>query len=240
VRCSRCIGGCRSRAITVRDTGIGIAPEVLPAIFNMFVQEHQAIDRADGGLGLGLTIVRSMVELHGGTVKAHSAGRGHGSEFTIRLPICTAEATVKAATATAQQPAVEGRRILVVDDNADAADLLAELLERMGNTTRVAHDAQAALELVDEFTPELADLDLGLPVIDGYELARRLRAHPQLHTMPLVALSGYGQPSDRERSAEAGFDAHLVKPVVVDALRSLIGKLTTQLRFERDCENRRA
>ena len=212
-------------ALSVRDTGIGIDPDMLPTVFTMFVQETQALDRAQGGLGLGLTIVRSMVELHGGSVEARSAGRGLGSEFTIRIPpavVAAKAAPVKAERRVRRSP---GRRILVVDDNVDAADLLSMMLERMGNTTRVAHDASAALQLIDDFAPELAVLDIGLPVMDGYELARLLREHPVSKSTRLIALSGYGQPSDRERSAGAGFDAHLVKPIAVETLEAVIDKL---------------
>ncbi len=208
--------------VSVRDTGIGIAEEMLPRVFSMFVQERQALDRAQGGLGLGLAIVRNLVELHGGTVAAHSAGRGHGTEMTLRIP---AEVTAEAPTRSEPRPAgaTRGRRIMVVDDNEDAAELLSAVLEQLGNTTRIAHDATDALALVDEFDPELAVLDIGLPLIDGYELARRLRERPR--RLSLIALTGYGQSSDKARATEAGFDAHLVKPVAIAALQALIAKL---------------
>jgi CheY-like chemotaxis protein/two-component sensor histidine kinase len=211
-------------AIAVRDNGIGIAPDMLPRVFNMFVQERQALDRSRGGLGLGLAIVRNLVELHGGSVESKSDGQGRGSEFVIRIPaVVTTEVRV-----TDTPPQIEkrlrGRKIMVVDDNADAAELLAMLLEQLGNTTRVAHDATGALQIVEEFAPELAVLDIGLPVIDGYELARRIRSRngEQPH---LIALTGYGQASDKERAHSAGFDAHLVKPVAIGALQALIAKL---------------
>jgi signal transduction histidine kinase len=213
--------------VTVRDTGIGIAPEMLPHIFQMFVQERQALDRAQGGLGLGLSIVRSLVELHGGEVEARSTGRGHGSEFTLRVPAASTRAEdeggVRPSTAAAGAPS--GHKIMVVDDNVDAADLLALALDHLGNTTRVAHDAESALAMVGEFAPELAVLDIGLPVIDGYELARRLRGLPGCPRR-LIALTGYGQESDRERAVRAGFDAHLVKPVEIETLKSVIESLT--------------
>jgi PAS domain S-box-containing protein len=211
--------------IRVRDNGIGIAPEMLPNIFKMFVQERQALDRAQGGLGLGLAIVHNLITLHGGTVEPRSDGPGRGTELTIRLPLVTNE-QVRAPTASRVEPdpSLHGRRIMVVDDNEDAADLLAMLLEELGNTTRVAHDAERAIEVANEFAPELAVLDIGLPQVDGYELARRLRARgdAKLH---LIALTGYGQPSDKERATRAGFDAHLVKPVSISALRDAIDKL---------------
>ncbi len=212
--------------IRVRDNGIGIAAEMLPNIFKMFVQERQALDRAQGGLGLGLAIVHNLVTLHGGTVEPRSDGPGRGTELTIRLPLATNEQVRAPATSPVEPDrSLHGRRIMVVDDNEDAADLLAMLLEELGNTTRVAHDAERALEVANEFAPELAVLDIGLPQVDGYELARRLRARgdAKLH---LIALTGYGQPSDKERATRAGFDAHLVKPVSIKALRDTIGKLS--------------
>ena len=208
--------------VVVRDTGIGIAPEMQAHIFNMFVQERQSLDRAQGGLGLGLAIVRNLVELHGGTVAVHSEGRGKGTQMTVRVP-----ADVAAEAAPRSEPrattSAKGRRIMVVDDNEDAAELLSEVLQQLGNTTRVAHDANGALALVDEFEPELAVLDIGLPIMDGYELARRLRERPG--KLGLIALTGYGQSSDKARATEAGFDAHLVKPVAIAALQALIAKL---------------
>ena len=213
-------------AIRVRDNGIGIDREMLPHIFKMFVQERQALDRSAGGLGLGLAIVHNLIALHGGTVEPRSEGRGRGTELTIRIPIGTPPAAEpRPAPAARRAPLPVGCRIMVVDDNEDAADLLSELLEQLGNTTRVAHDAEQAIQLADEFAPDLAVLDIGLPVIDGYELARRLRdrAGQRMH---LIALTGYGQASDKEQAARAGFDAHLVKPVALGALRDMIVKLT--------------
>jgi signal transduction histidine kinase len=212
--------------LSVRDNGIGIPPEILPRVFNMFVQQRQALDRSQGGLGLGLAIVRSIVELHGGTVSAQSGGRGQGSQLTILIPAARRRAETDADAVT--QPIVlerrRGRRIIVVDDNQDAADLLSIALEQLGNTTRVAHDAEAALRVVEEFNPEFAVLDIGLPEIDGYELARRLRQRPG-EKIRLIAVTGYGQDSDKERAVDAGFDAHLVKPVQITTLRSVIESL---------------
>jgi signal transduction histidine kinase/DNA-binding response OmpR family regulator len=217
-------------AIRVQDTGIGIAPEMLPRVFDMFVQEHQALDRSRGGLGLGLTIVRSLVAMHGGTVEVHSEGRNRGSEFVVALPAAVVRPPARSSEAVApdgvRHGTVAGRRILVVDDNEDAADLLASALEVMGHTTRVAHDGPEALKAAAEFDPDLALLDIGLPVMDGYELARRLHDDPGLRRMPLVAVTGYGQPADRQRSEAAGFDAHLVKPVDIERVGSLIWQLT--------------
>ncbi|HEX4459372.1 MAG TPA: PAS domain-containing protein [Polyangia bacterium] len=216
--------------LRVSDNGIGIAPEMLPRVFDLFVQEGQSLERARGGLGLGLAIVRTLVGLHGGTVLAESGGRGRGSTFTIRLPAAkqpTAAATKDAAAAApATVPPNDreagGRRVLIVDDNIDAAELLATALELLGHETRVAHDGPSALKLMESFAPEFAVLDIGLPVMDGYELAQRMRGLPALRGTRIVALTGYGQASDHQRSEEAGFDAHLVKPVQLAQLEAMI------------------
>jgi PAS domain S-box-containing protein len=200
--------------VSVRDTGIGIRPEMLERIFELFEQERQELDRAKGGLGLGLTIVRSLVAAHGGTVHAVSEGPGKGSEFVVYLPIAqdtlTPAASHRRAGAGAEGPP---RRVLVVDDNRDAADLLAAVLQAMGHEVEVAYDGPEALAKLEHFTPEVALLDIGLPVMDGYELARRIREKPRLAQTRLFAVTGYGQARDREQSAAAGFDAHFVKPV---------------------------
>jgi PAS domain S-box-containing protein len=212
--------------LRVRDSGIGIRPDVLPNIFDLFVQERQAIDRSQGGLGLGLTIVRNLVEQHGGSVSAYSEGMEHGSEFTVRLPraLRTPEdappPVAPADTGAPPAPRVGTRRILIVDDNADAAEMLAETLERRGHPTRVARDAPTALRVAADFAPEVAFLDIGLPVMDGYELASHLRAVPGLGAIRLIALTGYGQDSDRERTRQAGFHDHLVKPVEIDDIEA--------------------
>ena len=212
-------------AVSVRDTGIGIAADMLPRVFTMFVQERQAIDRARGGLGLGLSIVRSLIELHGGSVSAASEGRGRGSEFTILVPLATARVASERRAPAPRTPPTTGRKIMVVDDNADAAELLSLLLERLGNSIRVANDPLSALVLADEFLPDLAVLDIGLPVMSGFDLARRLRDQPRTRDMRLIALSGYGQDSDQRQAAEAGFDAHLVKPIEIAALDAVIQRL---------------
>jgi CheY-like chemotaxis protein len=212
----------------VRDTGMGIARDVLPRIFDLFVQEPQAIDRAQGGLGLGLTIVRNLVERHRGSVSARSDGPGRGSEFIVRLPKATVmaptESTRPAEATEAVAPRAGALRILVVDDNADGAEMLAWALENKGHQTQVAHDAPAALRLAEAFGPELAFIDIGLPVMDGYELAERLRQLPGLQEVRLVALTGYGQESDRAKSRAAGFHHHLVKPVDFAAVEALVGR----------------
>lgn len=214
--------------IRVRDTGCGIDPELLPRIFEPFAQDAGSRGRRQGGLGLGLAIASSLVELHGGTIEAHSDGPGRGSEFVVRLPGAPpAGAAVEApspAAEAASAPPQRGR-VLIVDDNADAANLLALALEGLGFETRVAFDGPAALHAADEAPPDVALLDLGLPVMDGYDLARHLRARPRLADLPLVAITGYGQDGDRERTLRAGFDEHLVKPVDLRRLTATLERL---------------
>jgi CheY-like chemotaxis protein len=215
--------------LRVRDTGIGIAPEVLPRIFDLFVQERQAIDRSQGGLGLGLAIVHNLIECHGGTVAVRSEGIGRGSEFVVRLPAVPAASTV--AEAPLQRPAptvvslpIRTRlpRILVVDDNEDGVAMLAHMLAMRGYETCVAHDGPSALLLAAQFRPQVALLDIGLPVMDGYELATHLRNIPELDGLQLIAVTGYGQESDHQRSRAAGFHHHLVKPVGVGVLEAVM------------------
>ncbi|MDQ3069689.1 MAG: ATP-binding protein [Acidobacteriota bacterium] len=212
--------------LRVRDTGIGISAHVLPRVFDLFVQERQALDRSHGGLGLGLTIVRNLVDRHGGSVSAHSGGEGKGSEFIVRLPTAadTNAAVMPGAGSPSESPgaSVGRRRVLVVDDNQDAADMLSFALNAQGFDARVAYDAPAALQMVDEFLPDVAFLDIGLPVMDGYELAGRLRRNPALGGLRLIALTGYGQESDRQKTREAGFERHLVKPVDLSAIEDAV------------------
>jgi signal transduction histidine kinase/ActR/RegA family two-component response regulator len=212
--------------VRVRDSGIGIDPEILPTIFDLFVQAKKSIDRSQGGLGLGLTIVRSLVELHGGTVSGHSDGIGRGSEFVIRLPLGPAAAPLVVEEPFLVEP-TEGRRwrVLVVDDNTEIAEGLAATLAALGCETRVAFDGPSAITAADAFDPELALLDIGLPVMDGYELARRFRRAESTSAMRLVAVSGYGQKSDRQQSRKAGFDEHIVKPVGFDTIRDILARL---------------
>lgn len=214
--------------LQVADTGIGIPKETLPAVFDLFVQEPQALDRAQGGLGLGLAIVRSLVELHGGSVTAHSGGRGCGSQFVVRLPATEQRPGDRPDVepdAPPPAPSTERLRILVVDDNEDAADLLAEGLRTLGHAPAVAHDGPGAILLAHDFVPDVALLDIGLPAMDGYELARYLRGQRGWEGVTFVAITGYGQETDRQRSRQAGFDAHLVKPVDLSTLHPLILEL---------------
>jgi PAS domain S-box-containing protein len=214
--------------LTVRDDGVGVEPELLPRIFDLFVQGGQALDRSQGGLGLGLTIVRSVVELHGGRVVARSQGRGKGSEFSVTLPLLAGAAAAQLVSETRPQPSAaiaKGARILIVDDNLDALALLSEALQLVGYETHEAEDAAGALAKAEEIMPQLALLDIGLPVMNGYELARRLRAIPGLEHIKLAALTGYGQPSDKERTREAGFDEHLVKPIAIEKVQQVVARL---------------
>ncbi len=211
--------------LQVRDTGIGIAPDTLPKVFERFVQDRQASERSQGGLGLGLAIVRSLVALHDGTVSAESAGLGHGATFTVRLPRLARDREREAASTAARPPSGGARRsmrVLVVDDNRDAAATLAAALSVYGHDVRIAHDGPAALALVGDWRPDVAVLDLGLPVMDGYELADRLRPGSGGPGPRLIALSGYGQERDRRRTEAAGFAAHFVKPVELEPLRTAI------------------
>lgn len=217
-------GGIEGRdvVIRIRDNGVGIAPSALPDVFDLFSQIDPGLERARGGLGIGLHLVRSFVEMHGGSVSARSEGPGRGSEFVVRLPrMSTAPQRVAAAPA-ALPPAGSGQRILVVDDNRDGAESLSLLLELMGHEIRTAHDGVEAVEQAAAFAPHVVLLDLGLPKLDGYEAARRIRAMPHGSGILLVALTGWGSDVDRARSRAAGFDHHLVKPVDMAVLRGLL------------------
>jgi PAS domain S-box-containing protein len=213
--------------VRVRDTGAGIPPDVLPRVFDLFAQAERTLDRAQGGLGIGLTLVKSLVEQHGGRVEAFSEGPGRGSEFVVRLPLAASQPPPDAANAPSQAVSASLRRILVVDDSADAADTLAMVLSLRGYDVRVARDGPAALSAAQEFHPELVLLDIGLPGMDGYAVARALRAGPAEGRVRLVALTGYGRDEDRRRSAEAGFDDHLVKPIAPDELFQLLAAEAT-------------
>jgi CheY-like chemotaxis protein len=199
--------------IEIQDNGIGIEPTLINGIFEPFAQASQAIDRSRGGLGLGLAIVSSLVKLHDGRVRASSDGPGRGSIFTVELPVDEGQKAHETSTAAAQASNERHARILVVDDNVDAALLLVDLLEARGYAAVAAHDGPGALRVMETFHPEIAVLDIGLPVMDGFELARAIRTDERFAKTKLVALTGYGQAQDRERTKDAGFVAHFVKPV---------------------------
>ena len=216
--------------IKVQDNGIGIPAEMLPHVFDLFTQVDRSLDRSQGGLGIGLTLVRRLVEMHDGTVRAESAGAGRGSLFSIRLPLLRAEGGKQTATKpiapAGAGPSADGEqdshRILVVDDNTDAASMLAMVLESMGHVVCTAHDGAEALRVAAEMRAQLVLLDIGLPRMDGYEVVRRLREQPETRGAVIVAVTGYGQEEDRRRSLAAGFDEHLTKPVGLGALGPLL------------------
>jgi signal transduction histidine kinase/ActR/RegA family two-component response regulator len=208
--------------LRVTDSGLGIAPETLPRIFDVFAQGERPLDRTEGGLGLGLTLVRRLTELHGGTVAASSEGRGRGSEFVIRLPVASGVAGLPSAPA--ELPSGRPLRVFVVEDNADAREALRLLLELWGHRVEEAADGPRGVEAALAATFDVALIDIGLPGLDGYRVARRLREAPHGRELYLVALTGYGQPDDRRRALEAGFDAHLVKPVEVEQLAGVLAR----------------
>jgi PAS domain S-box-containing protein len=209
--------------VRVRDTGMGISRHLLPFVFQLFTQDSRALDRSQGGLGIGLTVARNLVELHGGTIAAHSAGQGMGSEFSVRLPLLADDTCApRAAEPRIISAPSKSRTILIVDDNADAAEMLARSLEQGGHRVRTVFGPRQALAAFEDLDPEVVLLDIGLPEMDGYEVARRLRSMQRGRSALLIAVTGYGQDDDRMRSREAGIDFHLTKPVELGALEELI------------------
>ncbi len=225
---------CDTAILRIRDNGIGIAPTMLPRIFELFVQVDHASTKAQGGLGIGLTLVKNLVEMHNGTVEARSEGLGKGSEFVVRLPIAKQVIDRGEGGELGSQrqplPLPSGHRLLVVDDNQDAANSLAVLLRLQGHEVRVVFSGVAALEIAQGYLPDLVFLDIGMPGMDGYEVARRMRQQPGLEKVVLAALTGWGQPEDRRRTAEAGFEHHLVKPPEPRSLEIALAVLTPDLR----------
>jgi PAS domain S-box-containing protein len=213
--------------VSVRDTGIGIPANDLPRIFDMFSQVDRSIERSTGGLGIGLALVKGLVEMHGGTVTATSAGQGKGSTFTVKLPVLesTVAPSLDVPSDTEPLPAGPRRRILVVDDNRDSANSMAMMLRLMGNEVRTAHDGIEAVEKAEEFLPKAILMDLGMPKLNGYEATQRIRDQPWGRDMLIVAMTGWGQEADRTQSHEAGCDGHLVKPVNLSNLESLLTEL---------------
>jgi len=209
--------------VTVEDSGLGIPATMLPRVFDMFAQVDRSLERSQGGLGIGLALVKKLVEMHGGSVQAESEGENRGSRFTIRVPTIAASA---GSAQVRQRPddvlPYAGTRVLIVDDNVDSASSLATMFELLGCRAAMAHDGLAAVREVETFVPDLAVLDIGLPGISGHEAARRIRQLAAGRTLLLVAVSGWGQEADRKRSIEAGFDHHLVKPVDIEALKAML------------------
>jgi CheY-like chemotaxis protein len=210
-------------ALTVRDTGIGIDPALLPHVFDLFTQGDRSTERAQGGLGIGLTVVRKLVELHGGSVACHSGGPGQGTEFLVRLPLpahALPNETDRPAPPTAAKAAP--LRILVIEDNVDAAESLALVLSLSGHDVHIASSGAAGLQSAEASPPDVVLLDIGLPGMDGNEVARRMRRHPELSRTPLIALSGYSHPRGQPAGAERLFDQYLVKPVDPERLQELL------------------
>lgn len=209
--------------VAVKDTGLGIPPEKLDSVFDMFMQVDQSLERARGGLGIGLTLAKRLVEMHDGTLEAFSEGLGHGSEFVVKLPILVEAPRADISTEPkVEEGAKSTHRILIVDDNADSAASLAMLLNLTGNETQIANDGLEAVAAAEQFHPEVVLLDIGLPKLNGFEVARRIRSQLWGKEMVLVALTGWGQEEDRRKSKDAGFDAHMVKPVDYDTLMKLL------------------
>jgi CheY-like chemotaxis protein len=215
--------------IRVRDFGVGIAPELLPRIFDLFVQGDHTLARSQGGLGIGLTLVKRLVEMHGGTIEAKSEGTGKGSEFILRFPALQVESTaaiIKSAPATWRRVV---RKVLVVDDNVDAAESIATILRLMGHQVMCTFDGQSVLKTVQNWKPEVVVIDIGLPGMSGYEVAKELRSHDGFGPLALVAVTGYGQDNDRTAAIEAGFNEHMTKPVNPDVLAAFVANTNASL-----------
>ena len=216
--------------VTVKDNGIGIAGDRLESVFGMFSQVETALERSRGGLGIGLALSRRLIEMHGGTLVAHSDGLGTGSEFVVLLPMALQKQGERHAGKDRQQQAVlpltsRGMRILIADDNVDAASTLAILLELLGNKVKQVNDGAAAVEAAASFRPQVALIDIGMPKLNGYQVCRQIRQQEGGMAMVIIAVTGWGQPEDRRKSADAGFNHHLVKPVDPSELTQLLAKI---------------
>ena len=215
-----------SVALHVRDDGTGIAPELIPHVFELFTQSNRLSGRTEGGLGVGLALVRSLVELHGGSVSVSSAGIGRGSQFTVRLPVSNIAAGGERSMLQGHDvPAVKKLRLLLVDDNKDVVNMLAMLLRRVGHEVQIAHDGLAAIEAARQHKPEVVLLDIGLPGMSGYEVAEKLRSEKDLNHFRLIAMTGYGQDEDVSRAKQSGFDDHLLKPVRLESIQQALTRL---------------
>jgi CheY-like chemotaxis protein len=222
-----CPGGIA--VVRVGDSGVGLPRHMLNRVFELFVQVDQSRDKAQGGLGIGLTLVRRLVELHGGTVTAHSDGVGRGSEFVVRLPLAPAGAVPLPATAGPAVTAAYRVRVLVVDDNRDTAESMASMLDILGGEIRTAFDGRQALDAVQSFQPDLVFLDIGMPGMSGLDVARRIRQERVTDPVLLAALTGWGQEEDRRQSQAAGFDWHLVKPIDMTTLQEVLAAVTARV-----------
>lgn len=213
--------------MSVRDTGLGIPPEALPHVFDMFSQVDRSVERSAGGLGIGLALVKGLVEMHGGTVTAESEGQGQGSTFTVRFPLPGERARPEPAPPEAERPAGAARRILVVDDNSDSARSMAMMLTLLGHDVSTAHDGVEAVMKAEEFGPEVILMDVGMPRLNGFDATRRIREQSWGRGITIIALTGWGQQGDRERSRDAGCDGHLVKPVHLPDLEKVLAEVRT-------------
>jgi len=217
--------------VRIRDTGVGIAAEALPRVFDMFHQAEPVLDRSTGGLGIGLTLARRLVEMHEGQINVRSAGAGQGTEVEIRLPATTVPAATAVDTQAPAAPARRDLRVLIVEDNLDAAEMLEFAVSALGHVTRLAHDGGTALTVALEFAPDVLFLDIGLPVMNGYAVARTLRAKPEFTHVHIAAVTGWGQEEDRRKAREAGCDSHFTKPLSLAMLEDLLATIA-QRRLE--------
>jgi CheY-like chemotaxis protein len=217
--------------LSVKDTGIGIPPDMLPRVFEMFTQVGRSPEKTQSGLGIGLSIVKRLVEMHGGSVEARSEGPGMGSEFIVRLPVILSPVHQReqAGGGNQQTRPITRRHILVVDDNVDIADSLAMMLEMMGNEVRTAHDGLEGVAAAAAYRPDMILLDIGMPKLNGYDACRRIREQPWGKGILIAAVTGWGQEEDKRRSQEAGFDHHLIKPVGLAAIEKLLVELEARL-----------
>ena len=216
----------------MRDTGVGISPELLPHVFDLFTQAERSLDRSQGGLGIGLALVQRLTELHGGTVEAHST-LGQGSEFVVHLPLLSDEEHVSGKALAAgssltsrTSPLAPPLKVLVVDDNVDTVLSFSMLLKASGHEVRTAHDGPTAVQVALDYQPDVVLLDIGLPGLNGYQVAKRIRQEPNLKNVVLVALTGYGQEADRQTALEAGFNHHLVKPARLEQLQKILATVS--------------